>query len=121
MAVNAAIEAFLSFYAADVVCYPAPGWIDGDAVCHGHDGFRKLAAVWTESTEDGELDVHEVRDLQDRVLVLAEFTGRARDTGEASRQRFGVVNSDLRSDGKVGVVRFFLTWQEAREAVGLTE
>jgi hypothetical protein len=90
-------------------------------VCHGHDGFRKLAAVWSESTEDGALDVHEVRDLHDRVLILAEFTGRARDTGEPSRQRFGVVNSDLRSDGKVGAVRFFLTWQEAREAVGLAE
>lgn len=119
MSVNAAIEAFLMIYAPDVVCHPAPGWIEGDAVRHGHDGFRELAAVWSENTENGSLEVHEVRDMHDRVLVLAEFTGRTRDTGQPSRQVFGAVNSDLRSDGKVGEVRFFLTWQEAREAVGL--
>jgi hypothetical protein len=121
MSVNASVEAFLGFYAPDVVCYPAPGWIEGDAACHGHAGFRKLAAVWTESTEAGQLEVHDVRDMHERVLVLAEFTGRDKDTGKVSRQLFGAVNSDLRSDGKVGEVRFFLTWQEAREAVGLEE
>jgi len=121
MSVNAAIEAFLTFYAPDVVCYPAPGWISGDGVRHGHDGFRELAAVWSENIEGGALDVHEVRDMHERVLVLAEFSGRSRDTGEPRRQVFGVVNSDLRSDGKVGEVRFFLTWQEARDAVGLAE
>jgi hypothetical protein len=119
MTVDAAIEAFLEFYAEDVVCHPAPGWIEGDGVCYGHEGFRRLAAVWSESIDDGALEVHEVRDLRDRVLVLAEFTGRSRGSGEPRSQRFGAVNSDLRSDGRVGEVRFFLTWQEARDAVGL--
>ena len=63
--------------------------------------------------------MHEVRDLDDRVLVLAEFTGRGRASGEPRSQRFGAINSHLRSDGKVGEVRFYLTWQEARDAVGL--
>jgi hypothetical protein len=51
--------------------------------------------------------------------VLAEFSGRAKDSGSPIRQRFGVINSDLREDGKVGQARFFLDWQEAREAAGL--
>jgi hypothetical protein len=51
--------------------------------------------------------------------MLAEFSGRAKDTGSPIRQRFGVINSDLREDGKVGQARFFLDWQEAREAAGL--
>jgi ketosteroid isomerase-like protein len=119
MTVDAAIEAFLDFYAEDVVCYPAPGWIEGDGVCHGHDGFRRLAAVWTGNIDDGALEVHEVRDLGERVLVLAEFTGRSRASGEPRSQRFGAINSHLRGDGKVREVRFYLTWLEARDAVGL--
>ena len=80
---------------------------------------RRLAEVWTENIDDGALEVHEVRDLRDRVLVLAEFTRRSRGSGEPRSQRFGAVNSDLRGDGRVGEVRFYLTWQEARDAVGL--
>jgi SnoaL-like protein len=117
---DAAIEALLVFYTADVVCHPAPGWVE-DAVCHGHDGFRKLSAVWTEKFDDVALEVHDVRDMHERVLILAEFTGRSKDSGARIRQPFGAVNSDLRDDGKVGEVRFFLSWQQALEAVGLQE
>jgi ketosteroid isomerase-like protein len=119
-AFNAGIEALLVLYASDVVCYPAPGWVQ-DTVCHGHDGFRQLSAVWSERVDQPALQVHEVRDMRDRLLILAEFSGRARDTGMPVHQRFGVINSDLRDDGKVGEVRFFLDWQEARRAAGLAE
>ena len=119
-AFEAGIEALLAFYAGDVVCYPATGWVE-EPVCHGHEGIRKLSAVWTESMDDVALSVHEVRDMHERVLILAEFTGRARDTGAPTHQRFGVVNSDLRDDGKVGEACFFLTWREALDAVGLSE
>ncbi|MEA2314925.1 MAG: hypothetical protein QOI03_1617 [Solirubrobacteraceae bacterium] len=117
---DAGIEAFLGFYAADVVCYPAPGWVEYP-VCHGHDGMRKLSAVWSEGFEDVALEVHEVRDLQQRLLILAEFTGRTKNGGMPVRQRFGVINSDLRDDGKVGEVHFYLAWQEALDAAGLEE
>jgi hypothetical protein len=117
---NAGIEALLVFYAPDVVCHPAPGWVE-ETVCIGHDGIRRLGAVWTDNFDEVALEVHEVRDLHDRFLVLAEFTGRARDSAASLRLPFGVVNSDLRDDGRVGTVRFFLTWREALDAVGLSE
>jgi hypothetical protein len=117
---TAGIESLLVFYAPDVICYPAPGWVDA-TVCHGHDGFRRLSSVWSEQVDDPGLEVHEVRDMQDRLLVLAEFTGRTKDSGVALRQPFAVINSDLRDDGKVGEARFFLSWQEARQAAGLEE
>jgi ketosteroid isomerase-like protein len=117
-AFNAAIEALLVLYASDVVCYPAPGWVEA-TVCHGHDGFRQLSAAWSENVDHPALEVHEVRDMQDRLLVLAEFTGRAKESGGPIRQRFGVINSDLRDDGKVGEARFFLDWEQARAAAGL--
>jgi hypothetical protein len=117
---TAGIESLLVFYASDVVCYPAPGWLES-TVCHGHDGFRQLSAVWTEKVDDPGLEVHEVRDLHDRLLILAEFTGRTKDSGLPLRQQFAVINSDLRDDGKVGEARFFLSWQEARKVAGLAE
>jgi hypothetical protein len=90
-------------------------------VFHGHDGFRRLAAIWSENNNDAALRVHDVRDMRDRVVVLAEFIGRTRDGGGPVHQIFGVVNSDRRADGRFGEVRFYLSWQQAREAVGLTE
>jgi len=117
-AFDAALETLLAFYALDVVIYPAPGWVP-DAVCRGHDGMRQLGAVWTENVVDATLEVHEIRDLHDRLLILAEFTGRSKDSGAPISQPFGVVNSDLRDNGTVGEVRFFLGWQQAIEAVGL--
>jgi hypothetical protein len=114
----AAIETLLGFYAADVVCYPAPGWVDYP-ICHGHEGMRDLGARWLELVDHPNVNVHEVRDLRHRLLVLAEFTGRAKDTGTPVSVHFGVVNSDLRDDGKVGEARFFLSWDEARSAAGL--
>jgi hypothetical protein len=119
-AFNAGIEALLLLYAPDVVCYPAPGWVE-ETVCLGHDGIRRLSAVWTENFDDVGMEVHEVRDLRERLVILAEFTGRAKDSGLQIRQRFGVVNSHLDSEGKVGEARFFLSWPEALQAVGLAE
>jgi hypothetical protein len=117
---DAGIEAFLVFYAPDVVCYPAPGWVEYP-VCYGHDGLRKLSAVWSEGFEDVAMEVHEVRDLHTRLLILAEFTGRRKNGGMPVRRPFGVINSDLRDDGKVGEVHFYLGWQEALDAAGLEE
>jgi SnoaL-like domain len=119
-AFNAEIEALLVFYAPDVVCHPARGWV-GETVCHGHEGIRRLSAVWSEHVVDAALQVHDVRDLHERIVVLAELTGRTRDSGVQIRQPFGVVNSDLREDGKVGEVRFFLSWGEALRCVGLED
>jgi hypothetical protein len=109
------MEALLTFYAADVVSYPAQGWV-AEEVCHGHDGIRRLSHTWSENVTDAALDVHEVRDLSRCLLILAELCGRARGSGQPLRQQFGIVNSDIRADGKVGRARFFLSWQEARDA-----
>ncbi|HEY1833331.1 MAG TPA: nuclear transport factor 2 family protein [Solirubrobacteraceae bacterium] len=113
---NAAIESLLLVYAEDVVCYPAPGWVE-EQVCHGHEGIRRLGAVWSENWDDVTMQIHDVRDLSRRVLVLAEFAGRDRDSGEPVRVPFGVLNSDLRTDGKVGEARFFLGWDAALDYV----
>jgi hypothetical protein len=53
-----------------------------------------------------------------RVRGQLDVRTRCSRSAEPRSERFGAVNSNLRSDGWVGEVRFFLTWQEARDAVG---
>src|SRR6476469_9487994 len=88
---NAEMEALLKFYAPDVVCYPDPGWVEYD-VCHGHDGMRALIGRWVVKVDNFGLKVHEVRDMQQRMLVLAEFTGTVKGSGVPASQPFGIVN-----------------------------
>ena len=118
-AFEATIESFLAFYAPDVVCYPAPGWVE-EGVCHGHDGLRRLSAIWSANFKDVALEIHDVRDLRERLVILAQLSGRDKNSGTRLIQRFGAVNSRLDDDGKVGEVRFFLSWSEALDAVGLS-
>lgn len=117
-AFNAEMETLMAFYAEDVVIHPAPGWVE-DGVSRGHEGMQRLGAVWSERVDDAGVRVHDVRDLQDRLLILAEFTGRDPDSGAEVSQPFGVINSDLRVDGRVGTVRFYLAWDDAIAAAGL--
>jgi ketosteroid isomerase-like protein len=109
------MESVLPFYAPDVVCYPISEWLE-DPVYRGHDGALKLTA-WTDNFDDVAFEAHEIRDVQERVVVLAELTGQIKDSGVPIRQAFGVVYSDFR-DGTTGEVRYFLSWQQALEAVG---
>jgi ketosteroid isomerase-like protein len=108
-------EAMLAFYPEDVVWHPAPGWVE-DEVYRGYDGARKLTAIFTNNFEDLALEPCDIRDLDGRVLVLAEARGQSTMTGAPVRQPYAMVYSDFRA-GKIGEVRFYLTWQEALDAV----
>jgi ketosteroid isomerase-like protein len=107
-------EAMRPLYAQDVVWRTAPEWVE-DAVYRGHDGARKLSAVFTDTFEDLVLEASEIREVQDRVLVLVEATGRTKETGVLIHQPCAMVYSDFR-DGMIGEVQFFFTWQDALEA-----
>ena len=110
------MEAVLPFYAPDVVCYPVSEWVE-EPEYRGHEGALRLTS-WTDGFDEVAFEAHEIRDAGDQVVVLAELTGQIRDTGVPIRQAFGVVYSDFH-DGTTGKVRYFLSWQEALEAVGL--
>ena len=110
-------EAALRFFASDVVWLPAEEWPDG-AEYRGHDGMRRLTASFSENFDDLAFDVHELRDVGDRVLVRVDLTGIIKDSGQTIRQPRGFVVSDFR-DGRFGHIQTFASWQEALDAVGL--
>jgi ketosteroid isomerase-like protein len=113
------LDAALPFFAPDCVWHPSDHWVDGSA-SRGHDGIRALVAAWDENFDDFRWNVHDIRDAQDRVVVLTHMTGRIKDSGLPLSQPLGLVASDFRGE-TFGDVQVFATWDEALEAVGLGE
>jgi len=111
------IEASLAFYARDFVWDAGPEWLE-ERTYSGHDGARRLDAIFNENFEDYSLTVHEIRAVGEQVLALYEANGRIRASGMPIRQPVGIVVSDFR-DGRIGKVRSYFNWQEARQAMGL--
>jgi ketosteroid isomerase-like protein len=112
------VEAVLPFYAPDVVWFPAAEWPE-DSAYQGYDAIRRQDALWTGNFEDYGWEGHEIRDVHDRVLALAEMRGRTKDAAVVVSQRVGLV-AGFR-DAKIAEVRAFNTWREALKAVGLAE
>jgi ketosteroid isomerase-like protein len=113
------IDAALSFFSPDVVWYPSDRWLDGSDY-RGHDGMRRLSAAFSENFDDFRYEVDDIRDAQDRVVALADMTGRIKHSGSQVSQRLGFVIAGFR-DGTFREVRAFPSWHEALKAVGLAE
>jgi hypothetical protein len=77
-------------------------------------------AVWIDYFDGYQVHIHEIRDLDDRVLVDGKMTGQAKGTGVPIRQPLGWVCSDFRR-GPIGGLHFFLTSDETLKAAGLSE
>jgi ketosteroid isomerase-like protein len=89
------IDAALSFFSPDVVWYPTDRWLDGSAY-RGHDGMRMLAAAFSENFDDFRYEVHDIHDAGDRVVALADMTGRIKYSRAEVSQRLGFVISGFR-------------------------
>jgi len=113
------VEAALPCFAPNIVSYPFREWPTA-SVYRGHDGMRALLAEWTENFDDFELQISEIRQVGERVLVLAETVGRIKGSRVPIRQPFGALYWNFR-DGQIGETRNFLTWREALEAAELSE
>jgi ketosteroid isomerase-like protein len=90
-----------------------------DTAYEGIDANRRQDAVWHASFDDYGWEVHDIRDAQDRVLVLAEMVGRTKGDSVELRQKVGLL-ARFRGE-QISEVKAYNTWQEGLEAVGLTE
>jgi ketosteroid isomerase-like protein len=118
--VTEGVECALAFVSPDVVWHAFPQLVD-ESEFRGHDGVRRMAAMFPDSVEDFEMRVEEFRDCGDRVVELWTMSGRIKgSTGPRVRQQFAIVLSNFR-DGMIGEGRNFSTWREALEFAGLRE
>lgn len=110
------METWIDGFAEDVVFVAARSAVEGPY--HGHGGLRKWLADTAASFETFELNPEEVRDLDDRVLVLGTIRIRGRGAGvETDVPVAGVATFE---DGKVVRWEDFRERRLALEAVGLS-
>jgi|SRR5436190_887388 len=109
-----------------MVAASAPGFemhligVTGEAVCYtGASGIREWFRDVAQSWESFRLEATDVRDLGDRVLVLADVRARGRVSGVEVDDRWAWI-VELR-EGRAVSLRGFQDQGEALEAVGLRE
>jgi ketosteroid isomerase-like protein len=83
------VERALAYFADDAVI-DATARIDG-GIGHGPGGFVELVLPWVAAFDDWHEQVEEVRDLGDRVCVVAVQSGKAKDTGIEMHTRYAIV------------------------------
>jgi ketosteroid isomerase-like protein len=112
------VEAALDYFDPDIEWLGPPEWLE-QRLYKGHDGIRKIAAVWTENFNDYRLDLEKAIDAGDRVIALVYQRGRIKGSGNEIEQPIGY-DWEVR-DGKGIRVQVYFSWDEALEAAGLEE
>ena len=85
----------------------------------GREGIETLLGNIGDTFEEYRVVADEVRDLGDRVLMLARVEGRGRGSGVKVDTPYGTI-SDFRG-GKISRIRTYLDHGETLRAAGLSE
>ena len=92
----------------------------GDAtVSKGHDAVREYVRDLDENFAERSLDYREIRDLDDRVLLIGRVQARGRVSGAEIDAPYGIL-AEFR-DGRAFRLRDYFDPTEAIEAAGLSE
>ena len=103
----------------EVECVPFAGW-PGPSIYRGLDGWSELAAEWTENFDEYSFEDESVIPIQAGALVLATQRGRIKGEEGWIRMPIAAIWSDF-EEGRARSVRWFRSWDEARNAAGLRE
>jgi ketosteroid isomerase-like protein len=109
---------WLGFYDRDCEFHMPAEWPE-EPVYRGHEGMRRVTALWTENFDDYRWDEDELIDLGDRIVGLWHHRGRLRETGDWIEQRVGTVW--YFRERKILRVLSYFSWEEALEAAGVED
>ncbi len=113
------LEGMLAHIAPDNEFYPSGRFMDTQPVYRGHEGWIEFWNDFQAAWEWITISTERIEDLGDCVLVLGTFHGKGRESGvEASTKAAWVVTM---KDGQIALNRSFPGWDDALEAVGLSE
>ena len=114
-------EGMRYFIHPDAVTTPFEEWPDDD-VYYGIEGFETLTKQWTEQFEGVRWDIERIEPLEGGdALALVNQHGTIKGAGVPISAPLGVLVGDFHDDGRAAKVEFFLGWEKALEAVGLSE
>ena len=110
------VDAAMPSFAPGAVWYfDADEWVE-DLAYRGHEGIRAAHAVWVGSLDEFGFDVHEIRDLGGRVLVLTDIIGLAKDSGTPAR-----LSMNLLVDVGGGLITEVHTFTDRERALAAAE
>jgi ketosteroid isomerase-like protein len=112
------VESALEAFAPDAEWRAIPEWPE-DEVYRGHDGLRRLGALWTDNFDDYRIEIERLVDAGDRVVALVHHAGTAKGSGMEISQPLGFV-FDVR-EGRFTRVATYSKWDEALAAAGVDE
>lgn len=113
------IDGVIELIAPDWVGHPFRGWI-GDPVYRGREGMRELTAIWTENFDDYRVEIRDLIAVGDRVLALLEHGGVAKHASAPVGEPMAAIFGSF-ANGMVAETSFFLSWEEGRQAAGLSK
>jgi ketosteroid isomerase-like protein len=112
------VEAALDYFDPSIEWFGPPEWLE-ERLYKGHDGIRKIAAVWTENFDDYRLDLDRTIDAGDRVIALVYQRGRIKGSSNEIEQPIGY-DWEIRN-GKGVRVQVYFSWDKVLEAAVLRE
>jgi ketosteroid isomerase-like protein len=115
---RAGVEAALGYLDPNIEWLGPPEWLE-ERLYKGHDGIRKIAAVWTENFDDYRLDLEKAIDAGDRVIALVYQRGRIKGSDNEVEQPIGY-DWGVRN-GKGIRVQVYFSWEKTFEVAGLRE
>jgi ketosteroid isomerase-like protein len=113
------VEGFFALVAADFEWFPAMAGKVEESGYRGRDGIETYLADVGDAWEEYRVLADELRDLDDRVVMLGRIEGRGRGSGAWIDAPTGTI-FDYRG-GAVSRVRTFLDHGEALRAAGLED
>ena len=103
------VEAALEYFDTDIEWLGPPEWLE-QHLYQGHDGIRKIAAVWGENFDEYRLDPVEFIDAGDRIVALVYQRGRIKGSADPIEQQIGYVWTVR--NGKGVRVQVYFSWEE---------
>jgi|SRR5215211_465702 len=115
------IEAFLEELDPEVEWHPGlPALLGGEAtVGRGHEGARGLLQDVYDALAVFQLEISEIRDLDDRIAAIGHMRARGRESGAETESPWNYVVEF--KNGKAILIRTYLDPKKALEAAGLSE
>ena|SRR5439155_2981515 len=113
------VVALTDFMAPDIVYFELDAYLDTPAVVRGREACVKAMFDFISAFQEFRADIEDIADAGDWVITLTHWQGSGAESG-ASVDLREVIGWRLQ-DGLAVEGRVFASWQEALEAVGLSE
>jgi ketosteroid isomerase-like protein len=116
---RADLDGVLRDLAPDFEFHPSGRFMDTQRVYRGREDMTDFWRTFRDAWEDIKVSIERIEDLDDRVLTMGTFHGKAGGSNAEVQAESAWLHTF--QDGLIVHLRSFATWKEGLEAAGLRE